>query len=463
MATITELTNKYTEIDNAKKALAAAITDKGVAVPEGTKLAGMAPLVSSIAGGVELIYDNVVKLSSCSKTPVQKAPTYSYNDYGASASNENYALFAAVRTASSSSSVVKTVNALNESMSWVTVPNLSSTTTGNVRGSHVGKYALFAMSGYTDAYDETLTKTTTSALSAIPLRSTYNDSYAFFISATKVFRYDANLTLTTASTTHDTLGSDCTAQPACVGSYLLIPRGDIIQVYYNEDEGYVTENDYYTDNWTEASDTVLVYDENLTKQPNKYLSTGRAYAAMAGVGNYALVTGGFIKETWSGSGQATTTYTNTVEVYTDTLTRKTASALSQVAHHHGGATLCCAGVEHAIISGGRYNRSSHRKKTDMYNENLTKTALSDRTGDTYTEVAPLSFLNYALFRGYSKYDIEGYTMTNKLTIGLAGCSSNYEFDNGLSGTISLGTKTLTSNKKAFTGKVIVPSQKITIT
>lgn len=51
MATITELTNKYTEIDNAKKAAFAAIIEKGVAVPDGTKLDGMADLIRSIPTG----------------------------------------------------------------------------------------------------------------------------------------------------------------------------------------------------------------------------------------------------------------------------------------------------------------------------------------------------------------------------------------------------------------------------
>jgi hypothetical protein len=51
MTTITELTNKYTEIDNAKKAAFAAIIEKGVAVPDGTKLDGMADLIRSIPTG----------------------------------------------------------------------------------------------------------------------------------------------------------------------------------------------------------------------------------------------------------------------------------------------------------------------------------------------------------------------------------------------------------------------------
>lgn len=51
MATITELTNKYTEIDNAKKAAFAAIIEKGVAIPDGTKLDGMADLIRSIPTG----------------------------------------------------------------------------------------------------------------------------------------------------------------------------------------------------------------------------------------------------------------------------------------------------------------------------------------------------------------------------------------------------------------------------
>ena len=63
--------SEITRIESAKTAIATAIEGKGVTVPEGTKLDGMAALVESIeaGGGVELQYNRLYPVATGTFTP----------------------------------------------------------------------------------------------------------------------------------------------------------------------------------------------------------------------------------------------------------------------------------------------------------------------------------------------------------------------------------------------------------
>lgn len=66
--------SEITRLANAKTALATAIEGKGVTVPEGTKLDGMAALIERIeaGGGVELQYNRLYSAATGTFTPAER-------------------------------------------------------------------------------------------------------------------------------------------------------------------------------------------------------------------------------------------------------------------------------------------------------------------------------------------------------------------------------------------------------
>lgn len=66
--------SEITRLANAKTAIATAIAGKGVTVPDGTLLDGMAPLIESIeaGGGVELQYNRLYAAATGTFTPAER-------------------------------------------------------------------------------------------------------------------------------------------------------------------------------------------------------------------------------------------------------------------------------------------------------------------------------------------------------------------------------------------------------
>lgn len=236
-----------------------------------------------------------------------------------------------------------TVDAYDDSLTRTTLVGLSEARIG-LSGASVGKYALFG-GGFTgkngltlskltydyksvvDAYDESLTRTTATALSeARNCTGVTVGGYALFAGGTDsnvVDAYNTSLTRTTASSLS---ASGEVYGAATIGSYALlgINKG-----------------------------TMDVYDASLTRTTAASLRTSRTHFAAAAVGDYALFAGGLM----AGKGND---YYNTVDAYDSALVRTTATSLNTAR-----ASLAAAVVgEYALFAGGSMN--GYSRVVDVY-------------------------------------------------------------------------------------------------
>ena len=226
-----------------------------------------------------------------------------------------------------------TVDAYDDSLTRTTAASLSEARI-SLSGTSVGKYALFG-GGHTgkngfveselprtyksvvDAYDESLTRTTATALSkARDCTGTVVGSYALFAGGTGsnvVDAYNASLTRTTASSLS---ASGQVYSAATIGSYALLGI---------------------------SNGVMNAYDASLTRTTAASLRYSRTNFAAAAVGDYALFAGGSSKKSVDGND-----YYNTVDAYDSSLVRTTATSLNTAR-----ARLAAAVVgEYALFAGG---------------------------------------------------------------------------------------------------------------
>ncbi len=237
-----------------------------------------------------------------------------------------------------------TVDAYDDSLTRTTAASLSEARI-SLSGTSVGKYALFG-GGYTgkngsveselprtyksvvDAYDESLTRTTATALSkARDCTGTVVGSYALFAGGTGsnvVDAYNASLTRTTASSLS---ASGKVYGAATIGSYALLGINNGV---------------------------MNAYDASLTRTTAASLRYSRTNFAAAAVGDYALFAGGSTKGSYSNN------YYNTVDAYDSSLVQTTADSLDTARR-----MLAAAAVGgYALFAGG--TRDGNSAVVDVY-------------------------------------------------------------------------------------------------
>ena len=238
-----------------------------------------------------------------------------------------------------------TVDVYDDSLTRTTAASLSEARVG-LSGASIGKYALFG-GGFTskngstgselspyiyksvvDAYDESLTRTTATALSkARNCTGVTVGGYALFAGGTDsnvVDVYNTSLTRTTASSL-STSGKVYGA--ATIGSYALLGINN---------------------------GTMNVYDASLTRTTAASLRTSRICFAAAAVGDYALFAGGSTKGSYSNN------YYNTVDAYDSSLVQTTADSLDTARR----ALAAAAVGGYALFAGG--TRDGNSAVVDVY-------------------------------------------------------------------------------------------------
>ena len=219
-----------------------------------------------------------------------------------------------------------TVEAYDTSLTKTTATSLSMARM-SPSGVSIGKYALLG-GGYTgvngasipwgqgvpyyyknvvDAYNESLTRTTATALSvARNCTGVTISSYALFAGGTKsdaVDAYDTSLTRTTVSSLS---ASGVVYGATTIGRYAL---------------------------------TMNVYDTSLTRTTAASLSASRTFYSSANIGDYALFAGGY----------RSSDYYSTVDAYDSSLVRTTATSLNTARCELAAATV----GDYAIFAGGK--------------------------------------------------------------------------------------------------------------
>lgn len=332
----------------------------------------------------------------------------------AAASNANYALFGGGKTGSKGSNAVDAYNStLTRSK-----PNVLNNAREELAAASAGNYVLFAggctyyyygestkaLFSTVDAYNQSLTKSTPTALSNARhlLSGASIGGYALFAGGydyvnpsrtdpsitmfSKVDAYNASLTRISASS----LGSGRSDMASTtIGNYALFAGG----VYLTRSDASALK--YYR-NYVDA------YNTSLTRTNATTLSVGRRGLAAAVAGDYALIAGGQQSE-------ASTDVVATVDAYNKSLTRSTPTALSLKRMWMGAASLAGS----AIFGGGSIGSPIDdwcKAVVDIYDSSLTRT-----TGKSLSRVrarmAACTIGNYAIFAGGS-YQSDSGGLTN---------------------------------------------------
>ena len=256
-----------------------------------------------------------------------------------------YSLGAHMRPGTSYYYGYSTVEAYDTSLTKTTATSLSMARM-SPSGVSIGKYALLG-GGYTgvngasipwgqgvpyyyknvvDAYNESLTRTTATALSvARNCTGVTIGSYALFAGGTKsdaVDAYDTSLTRTTVSSLS---ASGVVYGATTIGRYALI----------GIDGG-----------------TMNVYDTSLTRTTAASLSASRTFYSSANIGDYALFAGGY----------SSSDYYSTVDAYDSSLVRTTATSLNTARCELAAATV----GDYAIFAGGERDSNSNFAVVDVY-------------------------------------------------------------------------------------------------
>lgn len=255
----------------------------------------------------------------------------------------------------------------------------------SLSGSEVGDYALFAggltkvssTSNAVDAYDKTLTRTSPTALSTgrYGMASATNNTYSIFAGgegySDVVDAYDKTLTRKTPSA----LSVGRKSSAACASNYIAVAGG-------NAKSGY--------------SKVVDGYDYDLTRTSPLELSEAKSDLAGVRAGSYIIFAGGY----------AGNKYVSTVEVYDWMLSKRPIdeTALSEA---KAGCATASIGDYGIIAGGGGLSRSN---TVDVFSNSLTKTSVAALTKTSTSIVATTLCDEYALFCGFSdsKYSIDAY-------------------------------------------------------
>ena len=155
-----------------------------------------------------------------------------------------------------------------------------------------------------------------------------------------------------------------------------------------------------------SSNQVDAYNANLTKSNPTTLSARVFYLGAASVGNYALFAGGRTNT----AGSSSTGSQSIVNAYDTSLTRTFPTDLSSARYNVAGASTGNYALFAGGISGTRSNDTTVTTVVDAYNASLTRTSatvLSEQNED-WTGV---SFGTYALFGGGQNNGVEYYSST----------------------------------------------------
>lgn len=144
------------------------------------------------------------------------------------------------------------------------------------------------------------------------------------------------------------------------------------------------------------STEVDAFDKSLTRTLPTGLSYARKQLAAAKAGNYALFGGG-------------ENVTEVVDAYDTSLTRSTPAALTQARY-----MLAATSLGNYAIFGGGYGAGSMRNTVDVYDQSLTRTAMT--LSASRQQLAATSIENYALFGGGCNEDFEGSNVVDVFTI-----------------------------------------------
>lgn len=341
-------------------------------------------------GLARLFFINVAKIIKYTGS-ITGLETYTLNL--AAAANQNYALFGGGKK-SNRGGYSTTVNAYNSSLVRSTATALS-TGRENLAAASIGEYVLFA-GGITY----------------------YMRGYASNAAFSNVDAYSASLTRSRPTSLANARGF---LSGATVGNYALFAGGWTYPSKTSSDGTY----NYYT-----AYDTVDAYDSSLTKTTASSLSSAKFDMAAATIGNYALFAGGRYTQYGDNTGVSPTVY-NTVNAYSTSLTRSTATSLSTKRYRLSAAV---AG-DYALFAGGRKSLDSSdiANTVDAYNKSLTRsipTALSSAR----EWLAAKSLAGSAIFGGgrtfsssYAASDVvDIYDSSLTRTIGASLSQARYE-------------------------------------
>lgn len=300
--------------------------------------------------------------------------------YIAATSIGDYALFGGGASDGSCSTVVKTVDAYNSSLTH-TNPSSLQYTAYDLAATTVGNYALFSggyaggyYRPYTSAFDNSLTLTTPSnnlLVSVRGLAATTVGAYALFAGG-----YDGSTrskVVTAYNTSLTRFGSSIylsasrqALSATTVGNYALFAGG-------------------HSNSSQVGTTTVDAINTSLTCTTPTVLSANRTWLAATTVGDYALFGGGLISGT---------TRSDVVDVYNTSLTRTTAMSLSEVKQNHAATTV----GDYALFGGGAGSDGTAVATVDMYDTSLTRTTPTDFSQSKYYHAAT-AVGNYALFGG----------------------------------------------------------------
>ena len=146
--------------------------------------------------------------------------------------------------------------------------------------------------------------------------------------------------------------------------------------------------------------TVDAYSSTLVKSTGTSLSEARYELAATTVGNYALFGGGT-------PGPSTVTYSSVVDTYSSTLVKSTATDLIRARKQLAATTV----GNYALFGGGHYYKSNSSNgddsTVDAYSSTLVRTTASSLS-EARSQLAATTVGNYALFGGSS---VDAYSTT----------------------------------------------------
>lgn len=239
----------------------------------------------------------------------------------------------------------------------------------------VGEYVLFVGGTYKfgNAYDKNLTQKSLTALSSgrVNLCGVNNGKYALFCGGSKnnsstneVDAYDSSLTKTTT-----TLAAKAKhAEGTRLGNYAVVQQFYVVQTFDQNltrvriadmphENGFgaatTTNNHAIFAGGSRGTTNATAYDASFTQKILDPLSVGRELLGATSVEGFALFAGGYDNQLYP---------KNTVEVYDSSLVRSIGHTLSSARIFTKGATV----GNYALFGGGEYDSNGLKNAVDAY-------------------------------------------------------------------------------------------------
>lgn len=305
-----------------------------------------------------------------------------------SVSNAEYAIFAGGRNPGKGSAYNGTVDAFSYALTRTsqTITNLKKTEAGTARA---GQYALVAgglgtdsNTSNVDAFDASLTNTSATNLSSAraQIGGASAGGYALFAGGYKYASSQGTYYNTVDAYSETLTKSTASSLPSRMAQTIGVTLKTRALYAGGRTQNGSTAPASYTD-------IACVYDTSLTRSTATSLTQKRAQHAGGAVGEYALFAGGVKQQNYSYVGM------DSVETYNASLTKSTAQALG-VARYN----LTCTTVDEWIIfAGGNTDYNVFSDKVDVYDASLTKIEMSSLSVARKSSAATIG--SYALFAG----------------------------------------------------------------